>query len=162
MPSSPPQSTVLFDGVCNLCNSSVRWIIARDRQNAHRFASLQSEAGRRALRDAGAPASMPDSIVLIDHAGVHTRSTAALRIARRLGFPWCLAVVGWVIPRILRDWLYDFIARNRYAWFGRRESCMVPTPDLRRRFLDADEPHLHGSASPPAPDVSGARTPPPG
>ncbi len=160
MPSSPRQSIVLFDGVCNLCNSSVRWIIARDRQEVHRFASLQSEAGRRALREAGAPEALPDSIVLIDQVGVHTRSTAALRIARRLGFPWRLAVVGWVIPRFLRDWLYDFIARNRYAWFGRRESCMLPTPDLRRRFLDADEPPLHGAGLEPTPEASEVRTPP--
>jgi predicted DCC family thiol-disulfide oxidoreductase YuxK len=139
MPSPSPQPIVLFDGVCNLCNAAVQWIIARDPKAIHRFASLQSIAGQQALRDASAPAELPDSIVLIDSAGVHTRSTAALRIARQLAFPWPLAAAGLALPRALRDPVYDFIARRRYAWFGRQPTCTLPTPALRARFLDEAE-----------------------
>ncbi len=124
---------ILFDGVCNLCHASVNWVIARDRGNVFRFASLQSAAARELLR--GIP--VPDSVVLVDEAGVHTRSAAALRIARRLGFPWVL--LGWVgalVPRFLRDALYDLVARHRYAWFGKQDACSLPTPALAARFLD--------------------------
>ncbi len=139
--SSPqPNPLVLFDGLCNLCNASVQWIIARDPKALHRFASLQSEPARRALQRANAPAALPDSIILIDAQGLHTKSTAALRIARRLGFPWSVAALALVLPKFLRDSLYDFIAARRYSWFGKRDACMIPTPELRKRFIDADEP----------------------
>jgi predicted DCC family thiol-disulfide oxidoreductase YuxK len=139
-PNPQPNFLVLFDGLCNLCNASVQWIIARDPKALHRFASLQSEPARRALQQANAPAPLPDSIILIDAQGIHTKSTAALRIARRLGFPWSVAALALVLPKFLRDSLYDFIAARRYRWFGKRDACMVPTPDLRQRFLDAEEP----------------------
>ncbi len=145
-PSSQPNSLILFDGLCSLCNASVQWIIARDPKALHRFASLQSEPARRALQRANAPATLPDSIILIDAQGLHTKSTAALRIARRLGFPWSLAALALVLPRFLRDPLYDFIAARRYSWFGKRDKCMIPTPALRQRFLDADEPPATNSA----------------
>ena len=124
---------ILFDGVCNLCQASVTWVIARDRAEVFRFASLQSAAARELLRGV----TVPDSVVLVDEAGVHTRSAAALRIARRLGFPW--AMLGWVgavLPRFLRDAVYDWVARNRYAWFGKQDACLLPTPALAARFLD--------------------------
>jgi predicted DCC family thiol-disulfide oxidoreductase YuxK len=141
---------VLFDGVCNVCNGSVRWIIARDRREAprFRFASLQSRAGREAIAGAGRDlAALPDSLVLIeyDRGGgpgtprVSTRSDAVIRIARRLGLPWSAAVAALALPRPVRDALYSWVARNRYRWFGKREACMVPTPELRARFADADE-----------------------
>ncbi|MCC6538540.1 MAG: DUF393 domain-containing protein [Bryobacterales bacterium] len=123
----------MFDGVCNLCHASVAWVIARDRAEVVRFASLQSAAARELLRGV----TVPDSVVLVDDAGVHTRSTAALRIARRLGFPW--AVLGWMgvmLPRFLSDAVYDWVARNRYAWFGKQDACLLPTPALAARFLD--------------------------
>ncbi len=134
---------ILFDGVCNLCNSAVQWVIERDKEGRFRFATLQSEAARRELETViGTDEidALPDSIVLLDSDGVHVRSEAALRIARALGFPSALLGVGVVLPRPIRDAIYDWIARNRYRWFGRRETCMTPTPDLTARFLDAGEP----------------------
>ena len=132
---------ILFDGVCNLCNAAVQWVIARDRNARYRFASLQSEAADELLRSAGVSgvAELPDSIALIDTDGVHVRSTAALKIGRGLGFPYSLSAVGWLVPRPFRDAFYRTVARHRYRWFGRRDTCMVPTPDLADRFLDAGE-----------------------
>jgi predicted DCC family thiol-disulfide oxidoreductase YuxK len=136
---APAGPLILFDGVCNLCNAAVQWVIERDRRGVFRFGALQSEAGRAALRGAGTAEDLPGSIVLIDGAGTHTGSDAALRIARELGFPWSLAAVARAVPRPLRDGVYSWVARNRYRWFGRRESCMVPTPELAARFVDAGE-----------------------
>ena len=128
---------VLFDGVCNLCNGTVQFLIDHDKGERLRFAALQSEAGARVLQAHGrtAPTGDPDSVVLVEAGRVYDHSDAALRIARHLGFPWSLAAIGWVFPRFLRDAVYRFIARNRYRWFGREESCRVPTPALRARFL---------------------------
>lgn len=134
---------ILFDGVCNLCNSAVQWVIERDKEGRFDFAALQSDAARRELAmvmDEKEIAALPDSIVLLDSDGVHIRSAAALRIARGLGSPFALLRLGIVLPRPIRDAIYDLIARNRYRWFGRRDTCMTPTPELAARFLDADEP----------------------
>jgi len=128
-------ATILFDGVCNLCNGFVRFVIPRDPEARFRFAALQSPAAEALLRDAGVVQPLPDSVVLIEDGRVYVRSTAALRIARALRFPWRLAYAGVVVPRFIRDGIYDAVAANRYRWFGRRESCMIPTPDLARRFL---------------------------
>ncbi|MGE0141807.1 MAG: thiol-disulfide oxidoreductase DCC family protein [Planctomycetota bacterium] len=134
---------VLFDGQCNLCSASVQWILRRDRRARFRFASLQSRAGSAAVAAAGHRGSIPDSLVLIDAARdrprIRFRSSAVLGIASHLGFPWSLAVVGYVIPRVLRDAAYDFIARRRLRWFGSRATCWVPTKELRSRFLDAGQ-----------------------
>ncbi len=140
---------ILFDGVCNLCNSAVQWVIERDKEERFYFASLQSDAARRELEELmGAEEidALPDSIVLLDSEGAHTRSAAALRIARGLGSPYSLLRLGVVLPRPIRDALYDLIARHRYRWFGRRDTCMTPTPDLAARFLDADEPQPPATA----------------
>jgi predicted DCC family thiol-disulfide oxidoreductase YuxK len=128
---------VLFDGVCNLCHGTVQFIIQRDPAARFRFASLQSEVGARVLRAHGRqpPTGDPESLVLIAGDRLHEGSDAALHIARALGFPWSLAVVGFVFPRPIREGVYRFIARNRYRWFGRQERCWVPTPALRDRFL---------------------------
>jgi predicted DCC family thiol-disulfide oxidoreductase YuxK len=128
--------TILFDGVCNLCNGFVQFVIARDPAARFRFATLQSRAAATLLRDAGVAAPLPDSMVLVEDGRVHTRSTAALRVARGLRAPWPLAFLLIAVPRVVRDAVYDFIAARRYRWFGRRETCMMPTPDLQRRFLD--------------------------
>lgn len=130
------QPVVLFDGVCNLCTAGVRFVIERDPAARFSFASLQSDTARRLLADAGVSAPLPDSIVLLDAAGVHTRSDAALRIAAGLRLPWSLAAGLRIVPRALRDGVYDFVARHRYRWFGTRDTCLVPTPELRTRFLD--------------------------
>ena len=131
---------VLFDGVCHLCNATVQWIVRRDRHARFRFAPLQSAAARTALAAAGAPTDVLESLVLIDAAGVHVRSDAVLRIAGGLGFPWSLAAAALIVPRGLRDPFYVWVARHRYDWFGRRDTCMVPTPDMASRFIEASTP----------------------
>ena len=131
---------ILFDGVCNLCNAAVQWVLERDRDGQFDFASLQSDAARHAVEAAGDdPDALPDSIVLVDDDGTHVRSAAAIRIARRLGGVYSLLGVGLVSPRFVRDAIYAFIARNRYRWFGRRDTCMLPDPAVAARFLDAGE-----------------------
>lgn len=131
-----PPPLLLFDGHCLLCIGAVRWLIARDPQARLRFAPLTWPAAQPYL--AGL-AALPDSVVLVDAAGVHTKSTAALRAARLLRFPWpLLAALGWVVPRPLRDALYDLVARNRARWFGQQPECMVPTERDRSRFLVMD------------------------
>jgi predicted DCC family thiol-disulfide oxidoreductase YuxK len=129
-------SLVLFDGVCNLCNGVVQFIIARDPHGRFQFAALQSAAARRVIEEHGALDRLPDAIVLVEDGRLYTRSTAALRIARRLTFPWPLTVVLLAVPRPLRDWVYTLFASRRYRWFGRRETCMMATPELRARFIE--------------------------
>ncbi|MGD2067728.1 MAG: thiol-disulfide oxidoreductase DCC family protein [Gemmatimonadota bacterium] len=144
---------VLFDGVCNLCNASVQWLLERDRAGSLRYASLQSAVARELLSEHLSDdeiEAIPDAIVLIDGAGVHTSSTAALRIAGKLGLPWKAFVVFLAVPRGLRDSLYRWVARNRYRWFGHRDACMVPTPGVAERFLDAGEPRAPIAARDPA------------
>ncbi|GAB3321435.1 thiol-disulfide oxidoreductase DCC family protein [Larkinella ripae] len=128
--------TILFDGVCNLCNAAVHFIIDRDPQNRFRFAALQSDAGRRLLARFP-PASGPvDSIVLIRNGRSYVKSDAALAIARHLSGAWPAFTVFRVFPRFLRDWAYDLIAKNRYRFFGREAACRIPTPALKARFLE--------------------------
>ena len=134
---------ILFDGVCNLCNSTVQWVIKHDKEGRFDFASLQSDVARRELMKVMDPReidALPDSIVLVDAEGIHVRSAAALRILRGLGSWFLLLRLGVVLPPPIRDAVYDMVARNRYRWFGRRDTCMIPTPDIAARFLDADEP----------------------
>jgi predicted DCC family thiol-disulfide oxidoreductase YuxK len=113
----------------------VQFLIARDPSAHLRFGPLGSAAAQRLIAEAAPRGPLPDSMVLIEHRRMYTRSTAALRIARRLRFPWPLLYAFIVVPRPLRDILYDFIARHRYRWFGKRDTCMVPRPELRSRFL---------------------------
>lgn len=137
------KGVILFDGVCNLCNASVQWVIERDPKGRFHFGALQSQAARAALLDADPSVDvdgLPDSVLLVDSDGVHQRSTAALRVARGLGFPYSLLWAAVIVPRPVRDWAYRLIARNRYRWFGRKDSCMVPTPELAERFIDRGEP----------------------
>lgn len=136
-PLPPDKNLVLFDGVCNLCNSSVQLIIKRDKKDIFRFASLQSDLGI-SLTNNTEPLteSSLKSIVLIESDGKrYTKSTAALRIARHLsGYSWL--PVFMILPKFIRDFFYDLIARNRYRWFGRKDECMMPTPELQSKFLD--------------------------
>lgn len=124
---------VLFDGVCNLCNSSVNFIIDRDRKGKFKFAALQSEAGKEAL--APFPVKIADSVLVVANGRLYQKSSAALFIASKLGFPYTLMGIFYIIPRFVRNPIYDWIARNRYRWFGKRESCRMPTPELKERFL---------------------------
>jgi predicted DCC family thiol-disulfide oxidoreductase YuxK len=126
---------LLFDGECNVCNASVQFVIRRDPGALFRFASLQSALGQRLCTLHHIPAGRADTLVLIDDAGAHVRSTAVLRVARALGFPWKLAYVFIVVPPWLRDLAYRAFASMRYRLFGRRTTCMVPTAEQRRRFL---------------------------
>lgn len=126
---------VLFDGVCNLCNSSVQFIIARDTKAYFRFASLQSEVGKSLLASHHLSPDSIDTIVLVEKGNAFVRSAAALRIAQHLDGAWRWLSIFRVLPLPLRDALYNFVARNRYRWFGKEESCWLPTPDLRERFL---------------------------
>ena len=126
---------ILFDGVCNLCNGSVVFIIKRDKKDVFRFAAIQSEEGQRLIKQYAIDTSKVDSILLLDGADYFAKSTAALMIARHLkgGYPLLYGFI--ILPVFFRNWVYDIIARNRYQWFGKKESCMIPTPELKGKFL---------------------------
>ena len=130
-----PPKLVLFDGICNLCNSSVQFIISRDHHAHFVFASLQSDEGQRVLNEFGLPTSDFDSFVYISDGKVYQRSAGALHVLKDLGGFWKVMYLFIIVPRPIRDFIYDIVARNRYRWFGKRDSCMVPTPELRKRFL---------------------------
>jgi len=136
MTDSASGPILLFDGVCNFCAWSVRFIIDRDPGQLFRFASLQSETGRRLLSEQGLNPDVIDSVVLIEDGKAWRESDAALRVCRHLRLPWNWFWSFRFLPRFLRDAIYRFIARNRYRWFGKMEACMVPTPEMRARFLD--------------------------
>lgn len=129
------QRIILFDGVCNLCNASVIFILGRERKRTFHFASIQSEVGRELLAWCGLPPNYLQAVVLIDRGKVYLGSTAALKIGQHLRFPWSfLSHLGFIVPRFIRDWVYNQIAQNRYQWFGKRDVCMVPTQELKSRF----------------------------
>lgn len=130
------QPVILFDGVCNFCNSSVNFIIKRNREKDIRFAALQSEAGKRLLNEYRLPAGEMESIVFIENGNAYQRSSAALRICRRLSGAWPLCYGFILVPRFIRDAVYNWIAANRYKWFGVQEQCMIPTPEVRERFIN--------------------------
>jgi predicted DCC family thiol-disulfide oxidoreductase YuxK len=135
MTSQP--ATILFDGVCNLCNGFVQFVIRHDSSGRFRFAALQSESGQALLAAHGVTpaAEGPETVMLVADGQVYTHSTAVLHIARGLGGAWGLLYAGRVLPRAWRDALYRFVARHRYQWFGRQDACMLPTPELAQRFL---------------------------
>jgi predicted DCC family thiol-disulfide oxidoreductase YuxK len=128
---------LLFDGECNLCSRAVQFVLKFDRQEQFRFASLQSEAAARLLRPYGQVKVEVDTVVLISRKGMFEKSDAVLAVLDILGGGWRLLLPFRHLPRPWRDWLYDWVARHRYGWFGRRETCLLPTPELRRRFLDS-------------------------
>lgn len=130
-----PAAIFLFDGVCNLCNGAVKFVIPRDPTGRVHFASLQSPEGQRLLQQHGLPADHLDSMVLLEGSKVYVRSAAVLRLTRHLNRLWPLAYGFVVIPAPLRDAVYKLVARNRYRWFGQRDACMIPTPELKARFL---------------------------
>ena len=128
---------VLFDGVCNLCNGAIQFIVDHDRTKTLRFASLQSDKGRELLTAHGIPIPEgdPDTMILLEGGIARSRSTAAVHIARRLTFPWRLAWAFVIVPAFLRDLLYRLVAANRYRVFGKSNECRVPTPELRARMV---------------------------
>ena len=130
------RKVILFDGICNLCNGSVIFVLQREKEPVFQFASLQSEAGQQLLEWCGLPKDFNQAVVLIDRGNVRLGSTAALKIGQELRSPWSfLSYLGLLIPTFLRDWVYRQIAIHRYQWFGRREMCMLPTKSLKDRFL---------------------------
>ncbi len=126
---------LLFDGVCNLCNGFVQWVIVRDKKGIFKFAALQSETGQQELKKLGKNTETFDSVVLIAGSKVLTQSDAAIEVAAQLGGIWSLAPLLRVFPRLLRNAVYNWVARNRYRWFGKREQCMLPRPEWKDRFL---------------------------
>jgi predicted DCC family thiol-disulfide oxidoreductase YuxK len=129
-----PSSIVFFDGVCNLCNALVDFLVRHDRRHVLRFASLQGNTARELLGP-GAGENL-SSVVFYQNGSISTESLAVIRILSRLGGPWGLLSLLRVIPSFLRDPIYGFVARNRYRWFGKRETCRLPSPDERALFLD--------------------------
>jgi predicted DCC family thiol-disulfide oxidoreductase YuxK len=127
---------LLFDGVCNLCNGVVQFLVPRDPAGVLRFASLQSDAGQRLLDAHDVPVDDLETVVLLDGRGYHLKSEAVVRVAEHLGGVYALASALRLVPRSVRDRLYDLVAEHRYRVFGRREQCMVPSPDVEDRFLD--------------------------
>ena len=126
---------VLFDGVCNFCNATINWVIRNDKRGYFRLAPLQSEAGERLQAEYGFDPRQHETFILIENGKPYDRSTAALRMVRKLGGLYPLAYAFIVVPRPVRDLVYTWIARRRYRWFGRRDECMIPSPEVRERFL---------------------------
>ena len=133
------QRVVLFDGVCNLCNSSVNFISDRDKKQLFKFAALQSKAAAELLKNSPVDPTDLDSVVLVEGDNVYTESTAVLRISRFFGVPYNLGYLAMIIPRPVRDFFYKLVAKNRYKMFGKQDACRVPTPELKARFLADDE-----------------------
>ena len=128
---------ILFDGVCNLCNGSVNFILKHEKDMQFQFASIQSKTGKELLQWCGLPKDFSDAVIYIENGKVHQGSTAALRIGQRLKFPWSMiSSVGLLVPGFFRDWVYRQIGAHRYQWFGKRDVCMVPTKELKMRFYD--------------------------
>ncbi|RSD28728.1 thiol-disulfide oxidoreductase DCC family protein [Mesobacillus subterraneus] len=125
---------ILFDGVCNFCDASVQFILERDPKETFHFASLQSEAGQELLRKYNVSDDV-DSMILIENDKVYYKSSAALRISRHLKGAWKLLYALMIVPAPIRNIAYDILAKNRYKWFGQKESCMLPPPNVRKRFL---------------------------
>jgi len=130
------QKIILFDGVCNLCNSSVIFILKHEKEPTFRFASIQSEPGGKILEWYRLPQDFTEAIVFSDRGTIYLGSIAALKIGQHLKFPWSLlSFAGFIVPKPVRDWAYSQIAQHRYQWFGKRDVCMVPTENLKTRFL---------------------------
>ena len=127
--------TILFDGVCNFCNRAINFVLKQDKKGIFRFAPLQSETARKLLQQYNLSTKDFDSFVLIDNGKVYKKSAASLRVMNKLPWYWKEAQIFWIVPAFIRNAIYDFIAKNRYQWFGKKDQCMIPTPEMRSRFL---------------------------
>ena len=128
---------ILFDGVCNLCNRSVKFVIKHDKKDKFLFTALQSNVGKKIIQEFNIDTSKTDSILLYSpDKGLSLRSTAALNIAKQLRFPINTLIIFIIIPNFIRNWIYDLIARNRYKWYGKMDDCMIPTPEIKAKFLE--------------------------
>jgi len=130
------QSIILFDGVCNLCNGTVQFVIKRDKKNQFLFASLQSMEGKKILMENNVLPDKLYSFILAEDGKIYDRSTAALRVIKKLSGFWHFFYGFIIVPEFIRNGIYNFIARNRYKWFGKKDECMVPTPELKAKFLN--------------------------
>ncbi|WP_456379501.1 thiol-disulfide oxidoreductase DCC family protein [Lutibacter sp.] len=128
-------SIILFDGICNLCNSSVNFIIKHDTKEHFLFASLQSDAAKEILLQFSSKKLNLDSIVLIENENIYEKSTATLRISKNLNGGYKILYFFIIIPKFIRDWVYNLIAKNRYKWFGKKEKCLLSTFEIKNRFL---------------------------
>ncbi|MEH0155043.1 thiol-disulfide oxidoreductase DCC family protein [Limibacter armeniacum] len=131
---------ILFDGVCNLCNGAINFVIDHDKNARFKFAALQSEEGQQFLEKHDLDKNDFDSFVLVEGDKVSQRSTAALKVAKGLGGFWSILYAFIIVPRPIRDFVYKVIAKNRYKWFGKRDACRLPTPELKERFVSYDSP----------------------
>jgi len=127
---------ILFDGVCNLCSAAVQFVIKHDRRQHFRFASLQGDFGQQVLAANQLPAQHFDSFILLENERIYTRSAAALRVVKQLDGGWSLLYALTIVPPFIRNGVYDIVARKRYQWFGKKEACWIPTPELKSLFLD--------------------------
>ncbi len=132
---TPSNPVIIFDGVCNLCNSSVQFIIRNDAKRHFRFASLQSNFGQSILKQFNLPTNELDSFILLDKGKITVKSTGALQVAKKLSGAWPLLYIFIIVPAFMRDAVYEFIGRNRYKWFGKKEACWLPTPEIKALFL---------------------------
>jgi predicted DCC family thiol-disulfide oxidoreductase YuxK len=126
---------ILFDGVCNFCNGAINFIIKQDKKRIFRFAALQSEIGQQLLKQHNLSPTELDSFVVIDQGKAYKKTTAALHLYPKFGGAWKLSKGLWIVPQFIRDFFYDIIAKNRYRWFGKKDACMIPTPEIRSLFL---------------------------
>lgn len=126
---------VMFDGVCNFCNSSINFIIRKDKEDYFRFLTLQSEKGKAIIERHHLDPENLQTVILLENGRIYTRSTAALRIVRHLKGGWKLLYAFVIVPPVIRDFVYNIIAKNRYRWWGKQEACMVPTQEVRKKFL---------------------------
>jgi predicted DCC family thiol-disulfide oxidoreductase YuxK len=126
---------ILFDGVCNLCTGSVQFVLKRDKEKKFMFASLQSDYGQSLLKQFDLPINTYNSFVLFQDKNIYTRSTAALKVFQELK-RWKWVKIFWIVPKLIRDGVYNLVARNRYKWFGKKKECWLPTPELRSRFFE--------------------------
>ncbi|MBC3846396.1 DUF393 domain-containing protein [Winogradskyella echinorum] len=131
------KQVILFDGVCNLCNSSVLYVIKRDKKDIFLFAPLQSKTGIELINKFNIDTTKTDSILLYNPKSnsLKQKSSAAIHIAKYLGFPSNLLTVFFIIPTFIRNWVYDYVAKNRYKWYGKKDACMIPTPELQSKFI---------------------------
>ena len=132
----PNQRIILFDGVCNLCNSAVKFVLRWDKNSVFKFASLQSDVAKKILSKVGISDMDDRTFVLIDNGKVYIRSTAALRVCRNLSGLWPFMTIFLIVPWFIRDWVYNLISKNRYRWFGKRDTCMIPSPEMKYKFLN--------------------------
>ncbi len=132
----PGEPIILFDGVCNFCNSAVNFVIKRDKRSILKFATLQSDIAHQLLETLNLPGNDLKTFVFIENNKIYTRSTAALKVCRYLNGLWPMMYGFIIVPKFIRDSIYNWISKNRYQWFGKKENCMIPTQAVRARFLN--------------------------